>query len=74
MSKDVQITLTEDEAWVLFEICRRFSSTDKLSIENQAEERALWNLHCVFEKTLHQASDIDYKEFISKCRDRLQDE
>lgn len=74
MSKDVQITLTEDEAWVLFEFTRRFSNTDKLSIENQAEERALWNLCCVFEKTLHQASEMDDKEFISKCRDRLQDE
>lgn len=74
MSKEVQITLTEDDAWVLFELTRRFSDTDKLSIENQAEERALWNLCCIFEKTLHKASDIDYKEFISKCRDGLQDE
>lgn len=51
MSKEVNVTLTEDEAWVLFDLTRRFSDSDKLNIEDQAEERALWNLCCVFEKT-----------------------
>jgi hypothetical protein len=74
MSKEVNITLTEDEAWVLFELTRRFSDSDKLNIEDQAEERALWNLCCIFEKTLHQESEIEYKEFIMQCRDRLRDE
>lgn len=74
MSKEVNITLTEDEAWVLFELTRRFSNSDKLSIEDQAEERALWNLCCIFEKTLHQESDVEYKVFIAQCRDRLSDE
>ncbi|NRQ43968.1 hypothetical protein HRH59_15595 [Rheinheimera sp. YQF-2] len=74
MSKEVSISLTEDEAWVLFELTRRFSDTDKLIIEDQAEERALWNLCCVFEKTLHQESDLSYKDFIATCRDRLRDE
>ncbi|UTM56112.1 hypothetical protein L4174_009650 [Photobacterium sp. CCB-ST2H9] len=74
MSKEVQITLTEDEAWVLFEFTRRFSDTDKLGIEDQAEERALWNLCCVFEKALHQDSDLKYTDFIAACRNRLRDE
>lgn len=74
MSKEVNITLTEDEAWVLFELTRRFSDSDKLNIEDQAEERALWNLCCIFEKTLHQESAIEYKEFIAQCRNRLRDE
>ena len=74
MSKEVKITLTEDEAWVLFDLTRRFSDSDKLSIEDQAEERALWNLCCIFESTLHQESDLEYKDFISECRGRLRDE
>ena len=74
MTKEVNITLTEDEAWVLFELTRRFSDSDVLNIEDQAEERALWNLCCIFEKTLHQESEIEYKEFIAQCRDRLRDE
>jgi hypothetical protein len=51
MSKELKITLTEDEAWVLFELTRRFSDSNKLNIEDQSEERALWNLCCIFEKT-----------------------
>ncbi|PHQ15126.1 hypothetical protein [Marinobacter profundi] len=74
MSDEIQLKLTEDEAWVLFEFVRRFSDTDQLSIEDQAEQRALWNLCCVFEKTLHQAQDISYEKFIAQCRDRLRDE
>lgn len=74
MSKEVNITLTEDEAWVLFELARGFSDSDQLNIEDQAEERALWNLCCIFEKTLLQESAVEYKEFIAQCRNRLRDE
>ena len=74
MSKEVKITLTEDEAWVLFELTRRFSDSNKLNIEDQSEERALWNLCCIFEKTLHQEQDIEYTDFIAQCRERLKDE
>ncbi len=74
MSKKVEIKLTEDEAWVLFELTRRFSDTDNLSIQDPAEERALWNLCCVFEKTLHQKVDVEYNEFIKQCRDRVKSE
>jgi hypothetical protein len=74
MSKSIDIKLTEDEAWVLFEFVRRFSDTDKLNIEDQSEERALWNLCCIFEKSLHQEKNIEYKEFIKQCRNRLRDE
>ncbi|CAG9001121.1 MAG: hypothetical protein CENE_03138 [Candidatus Celerinatantimonas neptuna] len=74
MNEDIAITLTKDEAWVLFEFVRRFSDSDKLNIEDQAEERALWNLCCTFEKSLHQEENIEYKQFIKQCRDRLRDE
>jgi len=74
MNKTIDLKLTEDEAWVLFEFVRRFSDTDRLSIEDQSEERALWNLCCTFEKSLHQEEDIEYKQFIEKCRNRLRDE
>jgi hypothetical protein len=73
MSKDIEIKLTEDEAWVLFELTRRFSDTDKLDIIDQSEERALWNLCCTFEKVLHQDSDLEYQDFIAQRRSRLKD-
>jgi hypothetical protein len=71
---DVQITITADEAIVLFEILQRFSNTDKLVIEDQAEERALWNLCCVFEKNLLAPFDKEYSELLQEARDRLRDE
>jgi len=71
---DVTVTLTADEAVVLFEFLRRFSDTDKLTIEDQAEERALWNLCCVFEKGLVVPFDVSYPEALQAARNRLRDE
>lgn len=45
----VVIRLTMPEAVVLDAFLRRYSETGRLSIEDQAEQRALWNLQCVFE-------------------------
>ena len=50
----------------------RFSDTDVLSIEHQAEQRALWNLTCVFEKIISEAFDDDYKKSLEAARERLQ--
>ena len=74
VSEEVTLTLTKDEAWVLFDFVRRFSDSEKLIIEDQAEERALWNLCSVFERTMNQEEDIEYKKYIKRCRDRLRDE
>jgi hypothetical protein len=49
---NVEISLTADEALVLFECLSRFSDSGALSIVDQAEERALWNLCALFQKTL----------------------
>jgi hypothetical protein len=47
---EVVIRLTVPEAVVLDALLRRYSETDCLVINDQAEQRALWNLQCVFEK------------------------
>jgi hypothetical protein len=47
---EVVIRLTVPEAVVLDTFLRRYSETDRLMIADQAEQRALWNLQCVFEK------------------------
>jgi hypothetical protein len=61
---DIQISLTKDEALVLFEMISRFSDTDKLSIEHQSEERALWNLNCSLESVLVEPLDDKYLELL----------
>jgi hypothetical protein len=47
---EVVLRLTIPEAVVLDAMLRRYSETDHLVVEDLAEQRALWNLQCVFEK------------------------
>jgi hypothetical protein len=47
---EVVIRLTVPEAVVLDGLLRRYSDTDRLTVEDQAEQRALWNLQCLFER------------------------
>ena len=46
----MEIRLTQAEAVVLDGLLRRFSTTDQLNIEDQAEQQVLWNLQCLFER------------------------
>ena len=72
--EEIKISLTKDEALVLFEFLFRFSDTEKLNIEHQAEERALWNLECSLEKILVEPFKDDYLELLETARERLKDE
>jgi len=72
--ESIKLEITKDEALVLFEMLSRYSDTDNLSIEHQSEQRALWNLTCVFEKTISEAFDVNYKKALQVARERLQDE
>lgn len=44
------IDMTPSEAVVLDSILRRFSESDKLTVENLAERQCLWNIQCLLEK------------------------
>lgn len=70
---NILLRLTVDEALVLFDFASRFSDTDRLEIVDQAEERALWNLCCRFERQLVQPFQGDYGEQLAAARDRLRD-
>ena len=73
MFLNTEITLTADEALVLFEFLQRFSETGKLEIEDQAEERALWNLCCLLESQVFDVLPADYLTALQQARDRLRD-
>ena len=73
MKEEIDIQISKDEAIVLFEFLSRFSEKDKLKIEHQAEQRALWNLTCVFEKILAEPFREDYLEILKEARERLKD-
>ena len=74
--REVVIRLSQDEALVLFEWLSR---TDELTndfgdlVVDQAEQRALWNLTCLFERELVQPFAADYAELVDQARERLRD-
>lgn len=73
MEEFVKLSLTKNEAIVFFEFLSRFSHEEKLVIEDQAEERVLWNLQCDLEKVLVEPSQENYIEKLSEARDNLRD-
>ena len=73
MEEVIKLSLTENEAIVFFEFLSRFSDKDKLSIEDQAEERVLWNLCCDLEKVLIQPFQENYVEKLAEARNSLRD-
>ncbi len=46
----MDLDLTDDEILILWEFFHRYSSEEILGIQDQAEQRALWNMECVLEK------------------------
>lgn len=72
--KSVQICLTPDEAVVLFEFVKRFSESDLLTIVDESERRALWNLCCVFERGALSSIEGDWPAILHQARGRLRGE
>ena len=73
MSGSVTLLLTSDEALVLFELLSRYSNSNQLAVEDQAEQRALWNLQCLLEGQLVEPFRSDYDDLLRNARDRLRD-
>jgi hypothetical protein len=70
MSNDsVDLTLTKPEALVLFELLADFHEQNELTIRNQAERIALWNLSSRLEKTLVEVFSPDYDQLVVQARD-----
>jgi hypothetical protein len=64
----IALQLSQDEALVLFEFLSRFSDKGELRVEDQAEERVLWDVCCLLEKCLAQPLRPDYVELLEKAR------
>lgn len=68
MSEKVSIELTRSEALVLFEFLTRFSKDNVLKLEDQAEERVLWDLCCSLESILVEPFAKNYPDLLEKAR------
>lgn len=74
MPATTTLHLTGDEALVLFDFLSRFSDTDELTLEDQAEERVLWTLCCALERQLVEPFRPDYPALLAAARERVRDE
>ena len=60
MSDDkFSISLSRSEALVLFDLRSRYSETDRIEIEDQAEQRVLWDVCCLLESGLSSMHWLD---------------
>ncbi len=71
---EIHVSLTPDKALVLFDFPSRYSGTGELRIEDQAEQRVLWDLCCLLEKELIEPFDPGYEKLLQSARDHLRDE
>ena len=70
-AEPIMLEFSRDEALVLFEFLSRFSDSDSLALEDQAEEVALWGLTNKLESVLVEPFSNDYVELLTAARDRL---
>jgi hypothetical protein len=68
---DVIVTLTPDEALVLFDLLHRWEDSGIDPVLMPGEQAALWALSCLLESTLAEPFDRDYAELVNQARQRL---
>jgi hypothetical protein len=69
---DVTISLTGDEALILFDLLQRWEHDEQVEApQHEAEQVALWNLSALLERELLEPLDPRYTELVSEARARL---
>lgn len=71
MSESVTITLTPDEALVLFEFFARSEELDDFTMRHTAEYLAFWRISALLESTLVDPFLPNYGELLNAARERL---
>ncbi|MCO5258495.1 MAG: hypothetical protein M9926_17235 [Lentimicrobium sp.] len=73
--QNISLTLTKDEALVLFDFLGRFNQTDHKDIfEDQSEQKTLWILEGQLEKQLVEPFKPGYNDIIKEARNKIRDE
>lgn len=71
MSSDITITLSHDEALVLFEFFARFADNDDFTLRNNAEFIAFSKLAGQLDMSLVEIFQPNYAELLQASRERL---
>jgi hypothetical protein len=70
-SKNVDLTLSQAEALVLFELLARFIQDGQLRVDDPAEEQTLANVFCDLESRLVEPFLSNYLELLEAARSTL---
>lgn len=73
MSDDITITLSRNESLVFFEFLSRYTEEGRLDIQDQAEQRVLWNLQAALESALPEPFAHDYLQHLQRARQSVRD-
>jgi hypothetical protein len=68
---DVTLSLSRDEALVLFEWITVFTERDDVALNDQAEQFVLWKLEGMLEKELVEPLRPDYGALLAAARERV---
>jgi hypothetical protein len=69
---EVIVTLTSDEALVLFELLHRWEDSGEIdTVLMPGEQTALWALSCRLESILAEPFEGNYRELVNHARQRL---
>jgi len=72
-NEEITIALSPEEALVLFDFLWRFSQEDVLKIQDQAEERLLWDLCASLESKLDEPFARNYQDLLASARQKVRD-
>ncbi|MFE7846535.1 hypothetical protein ACFUTX_15225 [Microbacterium sp. NPDC057407] len=68
---DREITLSADEALVLFDMLRRWDDPRSGLPVDRAERAALWALSAALERVLTEPFDLNYVDIVAAAREKL---
>lgn len=73
-NRNITITFNEDEALVFLEWLHKFNEEERPTlIQDQAEERILFDLEAELETVVTTTFDSDYQEALLKARQNIRD-
>ena len=74
VNQQLNFTLTNDQALILFEFLSRFNKVDyKEVFEDQSEEKVLWEIETQLEKVLSEPFFNNYTTILQDARSRIRD-
>ncbi len=70
---NISVKLSQAEALVLFDWLARFNKTGRSDIEDQAEQRVLWDLEAMLEAVLVEPLESSYDDLLAAARAKVRD-